>query len=74
MRKEATMADESMVCDSCKDKQADFIADNNEAGIAYAYCGVCEEKRAEKFGCALILAEGAQCEDGICGCGGTGVY
>jgi hypothetical protein len=66
-------ADESQVCDSC-DNQAEFIADNNEAGIAYSYCGTCEEKRAEKFGCAMILSEGAQCEDGICGCGGTGVY
>jgi hypothetical protein len=65
-------ADESRECDSCHN-QAEFIADNNEAEIAYAYCGVCEEKRAEKFGCAMILSEGAQCEDGICGCGGTGV-
>jgi hypothetical protein len=73
MRKEATMADESMKCDFCVDGQAEFIADNNAAGIAWAYCGKCEEKRAEKFGCALILAEGANCEDGICGCGGTGV-
>ena len=63
---------ESMECDSCHN-QAEFIADNNEAGIAYSYCGTCEEKRAEKFGCAMILSEGAQCEDGICGCGGTGV-
>ena len=64
---------ESMECDSCHN-QAEFIADNNEAGHAWAYCGVCEEKRAEKYGCALILSEGATCEDGICGCGGTGVY
>jgi hypothetical protein len=55
-------------------KPADFVADNNEAGVAYPYCDTCEEKRAEKFGCALIIAEGATCEDGICGCGGTGVY
>ena len=63
---------QSKECDSCHN-QAEFIADNNEAEIAYAYCGVCEEKRAEKYGCAMILSEGATCEDGICGCGGTGV-
>jgi hypothetical protein len=64
---------ESMGCDFCVDGQAAFIADNNASGIPYAYCEACEEHRAEKHGCALILAEGAMCEDGICGCGGTGV-
>lgn len=66
-------ADESMMCDFCVDGQAEFIADNNEAEHAWAYCGVCEEKRAEKYGCALILSEGAMCDEGACGCGGTGV-
>ena len=66
-------ADESMECDFCHN-QAAFIADNNAAEHAWAYCESCEEKRAEKYGCAMILSEGASCEDGICGCGGTGVY
>jgi hypothetical protein len=64
---------ESMGCDFCVDGQAAFIADNNASGIPYAYCESCEEHRAEKHGCALLLSEGASCEDGICGCGGTGV-
>ena len=65
-------ADESQVCDSC-DNQGEFIADNNEARIAYAYCAACEEKRSDKYGCALILSEGVMCQDGACGCDGTGV-
>jgi len=67
--------------DRCEDHRcnycgaiAEYLADNNESGILSAYCGKCEERRAEKYGCAMILAEGAQCEDGVCGCGGEGVY
>jgi hypothetical protein len=55
-------------------KEAEYHADNNESGILTAYCAKCEERRSEKYGCAMILEEGAQCEDGECGCGGTGVY
>jgi hypothetical protein len=51
-----------------------YWADNNWSGVASRYCETCEEKRAEKYGCAMLLAEGATCEDGICGCGETGVY
>jgi len=53
---------------------AEYYADNNESGVLTAYCAKCEEHRSEKYGCAMILEEGAQCEDGACGCGGTGVY
>lgn len=71
----ASRAEESMECDYCHN-QADFIADNNEAGIAYAYCGTCEDNRATKYGCARIMAEGCGCfpgpEECACGCGGTG--
>jgi hypothetical protein len=55
-------------------KEAEYHADNNESGVLTAYCVKCEEHRSEKYGCAMILEEGAQCEDGVCGCGGTGVY
>jgi hypothetical protein len=51
-----------------------YLADNNESGLERIYCGKCEEHRAEKYGCAMRITEGATCEDGICGCGGTGQY
>ena len=64
---------ETALCDFCKEPMA-YWADNNAAGLPFRYCVACEDRRADKFGCALMLAEGAQCEDGICGCGGSGVY
>jgi hypothetical protein len=64
---------ESRFCDLC-DGQAAYISDNNESGKPALYCESCEEHRAEKYGCALLVEEGATCEGGICGCGGTGVY
>lgn len=53
---------------------AEYYADNNQAGEVYWYCIECEEHRAEKYGCAMLLSEGAMCQDGACGCGGKGVY
>lgn len=61
-------------CELCADADAEFFSDNNADRNGRWYCGKCEERRSEKWGCAMILAEGATCEDGICGCGGTGVY
>jgi hypothetical protein len=51
-----------------------YWADNNWSGVVSRYCEACEEKRSEKFGCAMIVAEGVMCDEGACGCGGTGVY
>ena len=53
---------------------AEYVADNNEAGKKFWYCGKCEEHRSDKYGCALIISEGVMCQDGACGCDGTGVY
>lgn len=64
---------ETASCDFCDEPMA-YWADNNAAALPSRYCEKCEEKRAEKFGCAMLIAEGATCDDGICGCGGTGVY
>jgi hypothetical protein len=64
---------ETASCDFC-DKPMEYWSDNNASGIASRYCADCEERRSEKFGCAMLITEGAMCEDGICGCGGTGVY
>lgn len=64
---------ETAPCDFCDEPMA-YWADNNASGEVARYCYDCEEKRAEKFGCAMLLSEGAMCEDGACGCGGTGVY
>lgn len=64
---------ETAACDFCTEPMA-YWADNNAAALPSRYCEKCEERRAEKFGCAMFIAEGASCEDGICGCGGTGVY
>jgi hypothetical protein len=66
---------ESRFCDFC-DGQAAYIADNNASGQASLYCESCEEYRADKYGCALLVDEGCGCEPGgadcACGCGGTG--
>jgi len=71
-----TLAEMGMVkCESCGVETDDwYVADNNGAGTEMRYCPDCEERRSERYGCALIIAEGAMCEDGACGCGGTGVY
>jgi hypothetical protein len=61
-----------LMCDVLTDDW--YVADNNESGVEHTYCSRCEEHRSEKYGCALIIAEGAMCQDGACGCGGTGVY
>ena len=62
------------LCQVCENAEGEFISDNNADKYARWYCVKCEDTRSERWGCALILAEGATCEDGICGCGGTGVY
>jgi hypothetical protein len=64
---------ETASCDFCVEPMA-YWANNNESALPSRYCETCEEKRSEKFGCAMLIEEGATCEDGICGCGGTGVY
>ena len=61
-----------LMCDVLTDDW--YVADNNESGVEHTYCSRCEEHRSEKYGCALIIAEGAMCQDGACGCGGTGQY
>jgi hypothetical protein len=54
--------------------EAEYQADNNQAGEVYWYCSKCEEHRSDKYGCAMIISEGVMCQDGACGCDGTGVY
>lgn len=63
---------ETAPCDFCTEPM-EYWADNNSAGLMSRYCAGCEERRAERFGCAMIIAEGAACEGGICGCNGTGI-
>lgn len=57
-------------------EKGEYCSDNNQSGHAEWYCDECENGRAEKFGCAMILKEGCGClpggEDCPCGCGGTG--
>jgi hypothetical protein len=57
---------------ACGDGGA-WYADNNGGGLAQWYCGACEDTRAERYGCALIIAEGVMCDEGACGCDGTGI-
>ena len=68
--------DESKVylCQVCENGEGAWWADNNADKFARWYCENCEEIRSERWGCAMLIAEGATCEEGICGCGGTGVY
>lgn len=62
------------MCDDCGEETIDYYwADNNATRTMQVYCARCEEIRSERYGCALILSEGAMCEDGACGCGGTGM-
>lgn len=66
---------DTRTCGDCGEVVEDwYLADNNASGLLRIYCVKCEEIRSERYGCAMILAEGAMCEDGACGCGGTGVY
>ena len=65
---------ESYTCSQCEDGDGEWYADNNSSGELLWYCDRCDDRRAEKYGCALLVEEGATCEEGICGCGGTGVY
>jgi hypothetical protein len=63
------------VCDDCGQESIDYYwADNNATRTMQVYCAHCEEQRSERYGCAMILSEGVMCQDGACGCGGTGVY
>lgn len=54
----------------------EWYADNNGSEELLWYCGPCDDRRAEKFGCARIIKEGCGCfpggEDCACGCVGTG--
>jgi hypothetical protein len=62
-------------CDTCKQVvENGYWADNNASGIVQRYCEPCEEHRSEKYGCAMLLSEGATCYEGECGCGGEGTY
>lgn len=62
-------------CSECAVMTDDwYVADNNGLEVERIYCPKCEEIRSEKYGCALLLDEGAMCDEGACGCGGTGVY
>ena len=66
---------EKQQCDDCGKEIGDWYwADNNATRIMQVYCPNCEERRSERYGCAMILSEGVMCQDGACGCGGTGVY
>lgn len=66
------IAQDVYVCDC--GQEAEWCSDNNDSGHPKWYCDLCLEKRAEIYGCAMFLAEGPMCQDGECGCGGTGVY
>ena len=63
---------ESRTCDGCENPAA-YISDNNGRGVDLLYCESCEEFRSDRYGCALIVSEGAMCQDGACGCDGSGV-
>ena len=62
------------LCQVCEHGEGDWWADNNADKIARWYCENCEEIRSERWGCAMLIAEGAMCDEGACGCGGAGVY
>jgi hypothetical protein len=62
-------------CDTCGALGV-WYADNNAAGIVALYCDGCDEKRAERYGCARLIDERCGCDGGgacPCGCGGAGV-
>jgi hypothetical protein len=62
------------LCQVCENGEGVWLADNNADKFARWYCESCEEIRSEKYGCAMLLDEGAMCDEGACGCGGEGVY
>ena len=63
------------LCDVCG-KEGEWLSDNNLKRSVRWYCDNCEDKRAEFYGCARMVAEGCGCfpgpENCACGCGGTG--
>jgi hypothetical protein len=63
-------------CDACGGV-GEWYADNNGASIMALFCDACDEQRAERYGCARIIAEGCGCDNGggvcPCGCDGAGV-
>ena len=62
-------------CDDCNTETIDYYwADNNGTRTMQVYCADCEERRSDRYGCAMILSEGASCQDGACGCGGKGTF
>lgn len=51
-------------------------SDNNGTGELELYCDECEENRADKYGCAMIISQGCGCvpnDPCACGCDGSGV-
>ena len=74
-----TAADRASMCADCDKALGDsaWYADNNGGSGMLAYCDDCEERRADRYGCALIIAEGCGCvpsgADCACGCGGSGL-
>ena len=77
-----TDADRASMCDNCEKALGDsgfsgWYADNNGGSGMLMYCDDCEERRADRYGCALIIAEGCGCvpsgADCACGCGGSGL-
>jgi hypothetical protein len=63
---------DSVSCDFCEEPFA-YWADNNSDRAVHRYCVECEERRSDKYGCAMLVAEGVMCQDGACGCDGSGV-
>jgi len=63
-------------CDECRVKAARWYSDNNDTRSLRVYCSDCEDDRASRYGCAMMLDEGCGCvpggEDCACGCGGSG--
>ena len=62
------------LCQVFENGEGVWWADNNADKFARWYCENCEEIRSERWGCAMLIAEGAMCDEGACGCGGAGVY
>ena len=57
--------------------KANWYADNNGGEGEKWYCDECENNRAMRYGCAMIVEEGCGCypnDPCACGCDGTGVY
>jgi hypothetical protein len=57
-------------------KDWEWFSDNNGTGVLESYCADCEEDRADKYGCAMIIADMCGCipnDPCACGCDGSGV-